>query len=318
MLQTGDQPSKVEQTDLDDMGQVLRFPVEGIDRGVQAIGRSVNLRNLGDLPESAGVYLVCESGHALYVGQSVNLRKRWSAHEKLSHLLSNHPGALVSYKSIADRKERNSEERRLIRLHTPRLNGISLLPNEGVNYSRNKGHEATGRTREHLTPAEMDRLLEKAKRSGQPGKAHRNHCLVLTMYRHGLRVGEAASLKWSDVDLDAGNMFVRRSKGSKPSTQPINGDEIRALRKLQRESKSSPYVFGAIAPVAISKMIQRLGDDLFGFPIHAHMLRHSTGYYLANKGIDTRTIQDYLGHCNIQHTTRYTELAPGKFRNLWD
>lgn len=108
--------------------------------------------------------------------------------------------------------------------------------------SPNKGHEATGRTREHLTPTEMDRLLEKAKRSGQPGKAHRNHCLVLTMYRHGLRVGEAASLKWSDVDLDAGTMFVRRSKGSKPSTQPIAGDEIRALRKLQRESQPSPYV----------------------------------------------------------------------------
>jgi site-specific recombinase XerD len=54
------------------------------------------------------------------------------------------------------------------------------------------------------------------------------------------------------------------------------------------------------------------------FPVHAHMLRHGTGYYLANRGVDTRTIQSYLGHKNIQHTVRYTELAPMKFQGLWD
>ena len=47
------------------------------------------------------------------------------------------------------------------------------------------------------------------------------------------------------------------------------------------------------------------------------MLRHATGYYLANKGIDTRTIQAYLGHRNIVHTVRYTQLAPDRFRTLW-
>jgi type 1 fimbriae regulatory protein FimB/type 1 fimbriae regulatory protein FimE len=64
-------------------------------------------------------------------------------------------------------------------------------------------------------------------------------------------------------------------------------------------------------------MIKRLGQGLFDFPIHAHMIRHACGYYLANRGTDTRTIQDYLGHRNIQNTERYTQLAPGKFKGLW-
>jgi len=187
--------------------------------------------------------------------------------------------------------------------------------------SPNKGHEATGRTREHLTLQEMNQLLDKAKRTGR--NAHRNYTLILIAYHHGLRAGEAATLKWSDINFEDGSMYVRRLKGSKPSTQPLTGDDMRALRKWQRESATSPFVFvdGKGTPLkesAIASMVKRLGDGLFGFPIHAHMLRHSCGYYLANKGIDTRTIQDYLGHRNIQHTVRYTELASSKFKGMWD
>jgi site-specific recombinase XerD len=54
-----------------------------------------------------------------------------------------------------------------------------------------------------------------------------------------------------------------------------------------------------------------------GFKVHPHMLRHGYGYALANAGHDTRAIQDWMGHKNIQHTVRYTELAPDRFKDFW-
>ena len=186
--------------------------------------------------------------------------------------------------------------------------------------SPNKGHKATGRSREYLTIAEMEHLLAAAKQSGR--NSFRNYLLCLLIYRHGLRVSEAADLRWSDVNFEGGTMLVRRLKGSKDSTHYLEGDELRSLRKLQREQQTSPFLFtdgrgSPLASTAIASMIKRLGVGLFAFPIHAHMLRHACGYYLANKGIDTRTIQDYLGHRNIQNTERYTQLAPNKFKRLW-
>ncbi|HEY9878148.1 MAG TPA: tyrosine-type recombinase/integrase [Leptolyngbyaceae cyanobacterium] len=186
--------------------------------------------------------------------------------------------------------------------------------------SPNKGHKATGRSREYLTTAEMAQLLAAAKQGKR--NTHRNYMLVLLIYRHGLRVSEAADLRWSDISFEDGTMLVRRLKGSKDSTHYLEGDEMRGLRKLQREGAVSPFVFNdskgsPLASTAIASMIKRLGKGLFPFPVHAHMLRHACGYYLANKGIDTRTIQDYLGHRNIQNTERYTQLAPNKFKGLW-
>lgn len=186
--------------------------------------------------------------------------------------------------------------------------------------SPNKGHQATGRTREHLEPSEVELLLSEAKRRGR--NAWRNYCLILMMYRHGLRVGEAADLRWSDINFADGRILVRRLKGSRDSTHFLEGDEIRALKRLQRESPSSPYVFVAadgapLATTAIASMVKRTGRGVLPFPVHAHMLRHSCGHYLAMKGVDTRTIQDYLGHVCIRHTVRYTALSPSKFRGLW-
>lgn len=192
--------------------------------------------------------------------------------------------------------------------------------------SPNKGHQATGRSREYLTAAEMNKLLEAAKKTARNG--HRNYMIVLLTYRHGLRVGEVADLRWSDISFEEGTILCRRLKGSKDSTHFLEGDELRGLRRLQRESPGSPFVFTdskgcpfKVGPTggcpAISSMIKRVGEGLFPFPIHAHMLRHACGYYLANRGIDTRTIQDYMGHRNIQNTERYTQLAPNKFKGLW-
>ncbi|ASC70291.1 Type 1 fimbriae regulatory protein FimB [Halomicronema hongdechloris C2206] len=203
----------------------------------------------------------------------------------------------------------------------------SVLPFPGVRprlakagTSPNKGHEATGRTREYLTPAEIDQLLTAAKRTARNG--HRNHMIVLMGYRHGLRVSEIADLRWADVDFQQGTILIRRLKGSHDSTHYLEGDELRGLRRLERENADSPFIFcsstGApLASSAISAMIKRTGKGLFRFPIHAHMLRHSCGYYLANKGVDTRTIQAWLGHANIRHTAHYTAMSPTQFKGLW-
>ena len=99
--------------------------------------------------------------------------------------------------------------------------------------------------------------------------------------------------------------------------------ELRALRQLKRVYPESPFLFvtergGPITEATVRKLISRAGDKAgLEFPIHPHMLRHATGYYLANNGVDTRTIQAYLGHRNIMHTVRYTQLAPDRFRTLW-
>ena len=135
-------------------------------------------------------------------------------------------------------------------------------------------------------------------------------------YRHGLRASEVCDLQWHQVELDQGRMHVRRAKNGTPSVHPIRGDEIRALRKLRRENPNEAYVFvtergGPMSTIGFRHLVQRLGKAAkMPFPLHPHMLRHACGYKLANDGHDTRALQHYLGHKNIQHTVRYTELSP--------
>lgn len=179
------------------------------------------------------------------------------------------------------------------------------------------------RTREYLLLEEV-KLMRSAIKKSKGRHTHRDSTLILLIYRHGLRVAEVASLRWEQIDWNGGTIYVRRVKKGTPSVQPLSGVEIRSLRQLQRDYPISPYIFqsswrGPLAHDTIAGIVERAGK-LAGlpFPIHAHMLRHGTGYYLANRGIDTRTIQSYLGHKNIQHTVRYTELASTKFQGLWD
>jgi site-specific recombinase XerD len=177
------------------------------------------------------------------------------------------------------------------------------------------------RSREHLTAGEVELLMQSAKQEGRNG--HRDATLILMMYRHGLRVSEAISLRWDQVDLKLGTLYVNRMKRGTPATHPLRGPELRALRQLKREYPDSPYLFqserkGPMSDRTARAIIARAGELAeLPFSVHPHMLRHATGYYLASNGQDTRAIQAYLGHRNIQHTVRYTELAPGRFKDFW-
>jgi integrase len=177
------------------------------------------------------------------------------------------------------------------------------------------------RTREYLTATEVERLM-KAATGNRNG--HRDATMILVAYRHGLRVSELVDLRWDQVDFRTATLHVRRLKAGTPSTHPILGDELRALRRLQRDQEpKSPFVFtserGApFTSAGFARMIERAGIEAkFDFKPHPHMLRHACGYALANRGHDTRALQAYLGHKNIQHTVRYTELSPTRFKNFW-
>src|SRR5262249_19200947 len=152
---------------------------------------------------------------------------------------------------------------------------------------------------------------------------HRDATMILIGYRHGLRASELCDLQWSQVDFNAGTLRVRRRKQGSPSTHPLQGDEIRALRRLQRDQERSSVVFltergGPMVPKAFHGLFGRIGQRAkLPFPVHPHMLRHTCGYLLANRGHDTRSLQAYLGHKNIQHTVRYTEMAPDRFKDFW-
>jgi integrase len=190
--------------------------------------------------------------------------------------------------------------------------------NRTVTLRRRKNGEL--RTREHLTIDEVERLIEAAKTNRY---GHRDALMVLLAFRHGLRAGEVIDLRWDQVDFKIACLHVRRLKNGTPSTHPLTGRELRALRRHQRESAKSPFVFVSerAAPMSapgFSRMVERAAVSAkLGIKTHAHMLRHACGYKLANDGQDTRALQAYLGHRNIQNTTRYTALAQDRFKGFW-
>jgi type 1 fimbriae regulatory protein FimB/type 1 fimbriae regulatory protein FimE len=200
-----------------------------------------------------------------------------------------------------------------LKLVTPAIEKRTVTPRRLPN--------AALRTREHLTEAEVERLMAAARKNRW---GHRDATMILTAYRHGFRSAELVDLRWDQCEFASGALHVRRVKRGTPSTHPILGDELRALRRLQREQQPpSPFVFtserGApFTPAGFARMVERAGTEAeFGFKLHPHMLRHACGYALANMGHDTRALQAYLGHRNIQHTVRYTELSPKRFKDFW-
>jgi integrase len=149
------------------------------------------------------------------------------------------------------------------------------------------------RTREHLTETEVEKLIGAAKDNRY---GHRDATMILVTYRHGLRASEVCDLRWEQIDFNSATLHVRRVKNGKPSTNPIRGDGLRALRKLQREAPKSPFLFvsergGPFTTDSFNWMVKRAGQKAgLPFQVHAHMLRHAAGYKLAGDGHDTRSI----------------------------
>jgi site-specific recombinase XerD len=186
-----------------------------------------------------------------------------------------------------------------------------------------KGNKAY-RNREHLTESEFDQLLAALKPNRH---GNRDRLIALLIFRHGLRVSEACDLQWDDLDLTTNTIIVRRLKDSIDSTHFLERDEVNGLRALQRQQVAdgiqSSFVFinergRPFNRDGINKMIKRAGKvAALPFSIHVHMLRHSTGYALANRGMDTRRLQHFLGHASITNTVRYSAMSPEPFKNIW-
>ena len=181
--------------------------------------------------------------------------------------------------------------------------------------------KAYSEEREYLRSDEVDALIRAAKSVGR--HRVRDAAIILLMFRHGLRTAELVALKWSSVDLKQGYLLVQRVKHGHDSFHPLRSPELRALRQLQRDYPDTQYVFVSERKTPLSTRLVRhvvaRAGFLAGFAkrVHPHQLRHACGYYLATLGHDTRAIQDYLGHQNIQNTVRYTQLNPSRFESFW-
>ena len=186
---------------------------------------------------------------------------------------------------------------------------------------KSRATDAHERVKDFLDPSEIDRLLAAAK-DGRHGV--RDHLLLLMMYRHGLRVSETITLRPKALNLKQSSLWVKRIKNSLSTQQPISGDELRAIKRyLATRDDKLPWLFVSergqpLTRQAVNYIIKQAGERAKLGHVHPHMLRHSCGYYLANKGVDFRTTQDFLGHRDPKHTTRYTRVAGSRFEGLWD
>jgi type 1 fimbriae regulatory protein FimB/type 1 fimbriae regulatory protein FimE len=175
--------------------------------------------------------------------------------------------------------------------------------------------------REYLRPSEVKAMIHAARKVGRNGV--RDSTIILLMFRHGLRTAELVALKRSQIDLLGGYIEIHRCKHGHDSIHPLRSPELRALRQILRDSCDTNYVFvserkAPLSTRSIRHIVARAGEMAkIPFPVHPHMLRHACGYYLASQGHDTRAIQDYLGHKNIHHTVRYTQMSPDRFEKFW-
>ena len=184
--------------------------------------------------------------------------------------------------------------------------------------------DKTLQERKHLTQTEVARLIEATK--GSRNEA-RDRCLLLLMYRHGLRTSEAYGMQLAQVDLESRVLHVARLKHGLSTTHPLRTDEVRVIRAwLQRREKMGADLSAFFLSERRQPLNRRTVWALMHFygkrakldvEVHPHMLRHACGFALADQGADTRLIQDYLGHRSIQHTVLYTAANPARFEKLW-
>jgi integrase len=178
-----------------------------------------------------------------------------------------------------------------LRLVVPAIEKRTVMPKRAKNRDL--------RTREYLTEHEIEALTAAAR---QNRSGHRDATMILVAFRHGLRASEIVDLRWDQIDFARAVLHVRRAKHGTPSVHPLSGSEMRAVRRLQRETEASPFVFvserGApFTTAGFARMMERAAKSAgLGLKVHPHMLRHACGYALANAGHDTRALQAYLGH----------------------
>lgn len=184
-----------------------------------------------------------------------------------------------------------------------------------------KSTEMLNSQRRYLTADEIEALVTVARKNRVHGL--RNRLMILLAYHHGLRVSEMIQLEWSSLDLNIGNFHVTRKKNGISSVHPLVADELRSLKQLRRNNPHARFVFLSNRGTPMTRynfnaLLKKLGK-LAGLevPVFPHALRHSTGYKLANQGVDTRSLQQYLGHRNIQNTVVYTQLNASRFNGWW-
>jgi type 1 fimbriae regulatory protein FimB/type 1 fimbriae regulatory protein FimE len=200
---------------------------------------------------------------------------------------------------------------------------VQLKPRESEipTVAPRRGKNKEYRQREYLTEAEIEKLLAAARKTRNP---IRDQLLVLLCYRHALRVSELVDLRVEQFDLKTATLHVNRAKNGTPGQHGLQGDELRLIRALIRENgEHSRFLFLSErgAPLSVDgaqKFIERLGKAAgLPFPVHVHMLRHSAGYALAGRGVDTRSLQAFMGHRSISNTVIYTAVADRRIRNIW-
>src|SRR5258708_17637070 len=172
----------------------------------------------------------------------------------------------------------------------------------------------------YLRPEQVAALIKAAK-AGRYGQ--RDALMISLAYHHGLRVTELVELRWNAIDFKRADIAINRLKGSKSNRQPLQGDDLRALRALHREGASEEYIFvsergGPMTRDAFNKLLKvaakRVGVD----NAYPHALRHACGHALPVNARDMRLVQEYMGHSNVQNTARYMDGVSGRVRGIWD
>lgn len=181
-------------------------------------------------------------------------------------------------------------------------------------------------TRKYLTQDEVYRLMDAAQSMSFP---ERNRCLIMMAFIHGFRASDLLDLRLSDIDASGKQLNIRRIKNGFSTTHPLLPDEYNLIklwlkqRKLIENGVEGDWLFLSRKRRPISRQhffsIIREAGKRAGLAVkaHPHMLRHACGFALADNGVDTRLLQDYLGHRNIQHTVRYTASNAARFKGVW-
>ncbi|MDN3554351.1 tyrosine-type recombinase/integrase [Halomonas almeriensis] len=203
----------------------------------------------------------------------------------------------------------------------PRHPAPTALPSTETRTVRSRAANDATRGRQHLTRDEVHQLMRGAIRHHRHGR--RDALMLRLAFEHGLRVSELVGLRWSAVDLMHHELRVTRAKGGLDGTHPLQGDTVRALKRYQRDSggRAAGLVFVSERGAPISadgfrRLLHRLSERVLGVKWHPHALRHACGVHLINQGVDLRTVQQYLGHANIQNTVAYTALTGRPFERL--